>query len=312
MRSIRARWITVLSVVALLPLTMLATAKTQIVSSNFFVKTTDGVSIHVHRKVGGKSSRVPVLLIHGTWGDGRTWDFPGRSVMDYLASNGYDVYALDLRGMGSSDHPADYSEADILARVQDAAAVATYIVANTGRVPVVAGWSQGGIITALLASSAPQLVAGVGFLSVPPDGFVVPPQFVPLLQSIVASGVDRYVPTPDVIFAIVFAIDPVTGQPTISSDAFTTFVAMSEPDSVRALLESVSPDFFATFLIPAWPKISVPALVVDGALDPVVGKDQAQALFDALGSQQKQIIILPRNGHGWFLEDSFAEFLSRF
>lgn len=33
--------------------------------------------------------------------------------------------------MGSSDHPADYSTIDILNRVQDAVAVATYIVANT-------------------------------------------------------------------------------------------------------------------------------------------------------------------------------------
>jgi pimeloyl-ACP methyl ester carboxylesterase len=281
-------------------------------SSDFFVKTADGVSIHVHRKVGTKGRKVPVLLIHGTWGDGRTWDFPDRSVMDYLAEKGYDAYALDLRGMGSSDHPADYSTIDILNRVQDAAAVATYIVASTGRIPVVAGWSQGGVITGLLAASAPQLVAGVGFFSVPGDGFFVPPQFVPLLQNVVASGVDRYLPTPDVLFAIAFAIDPVTGQPTISPDAFATFASMSQPDSVRAILESVSPDFFAAALLPAWPKIQVPALVVDGALDPLVGKDRAQALLDALGSKQKQIIILPRNGHAWFLEDNFAQFLSQF
>ena len=232
--------------------------------------------------------------------------------MDYLAVNGYDSYALDLRGMGSSDHPANYFTIDVLNRVQDAEAVATYIVAHTGRAPVVAGWSQGGVIAGLLAASAPQLVAGVGFFSVPADGIFVPPPFVPLLQNVVASGVDRYVPTPDVLFAIVFAIDPVTGQPTISTDAFATFVSISQPDSVRALLEIVSPDFFAAALLPAWPKIQVPALVVDGALDPVVGQHRAQALFDALGSKQKQIIILPRNGHGWFLEDSFATFLSKF
>src|ERR1700687_2821403 len=106
MRSTRARWIAVLSVGIFLTLTIDATAKRSIVSSDFFVKTADGVSIHVHRKVGTKGGKVPVLLIHGTWGDGRTWDFPGRSLMDYLAVNGYDAYALDLRGMGNSDHPA--------------------------------------------------------------------------------------------------------------------------------------------------------------------------------------------------------------
>jgi len=48
-------------------------------------------------------------------------------------------------------------------RVRDAAAVAGYIRNITGRVPVVIGWSQGGLITGLLAASdrQHQLAAGV-------------------------------------------------------------------------------------------------------------------------------------------------------
>ncbi len=132
-------------------------------SFDFFVETTDNVFIHVHRKVGTAANKVPVLLIHGTWCDGRIWDFPGRSVIDYLAVRGYDVYALDVRGMGSSDHPENYFTIDIISRVQDAVAVAGYIVAHAGRAPVVMGWSQGGVVTGLLAASAPHLVAGIGF-----------------------------------------------------------------------------------------------------------------------------------------------------
>ncbi len=291
-------------------------------SSDFYVLTADHVSIHVHRKVGAEPNKAPVLLIHGTWGDGRTWDFPDRSVMDHLAVQGYDVYALDLRGMGSSDHPvspANYFSIDILSRVNDAAAVASYIVANTGRAPVVMGWSQGGVVTGLLAASAPQLVAGVGFFSVPQDGFFVPPPFVPLLQSIELSGVDRFLPTPDEIYAIAFGFDPITGKPTISADAFLTFVSLSEPDSVNAVGEEISPLFFNAALVPAWPTIHVPALVVDGALDVLVGADRAQALFRALGSTNKQLVIFPRNSHGWFLEDNHEanlrvvdQFLSQF
>jgi pimeloyl-ACP methyl ester carboxylesterase len=99
--------------------------------------------------------------------------------MDHVASRGYDVYALDLRGMGSSDHPADYSAIDILSRVQDAMAVARHIVANTGVAPVVVGWSQGGGDhgTSSCVSLATRSRC-VGFLSVPGNGFFVPPQFV--------------------------------------------------------------------------------------------------------------------------------------
>ena len=241
-------------------------------SSDFNLTTIDGVSIHVHQKIGAHPSKVPVLLIHGTWGDGRTWDFRNRSVIDHLAVHGYDVYALDLRGMGLSDHPRNYFTIDILNRVSDAVTVASYIVAHTGRAPVAVGWSQGGVITGILAASYPQLVAGVGLFSVAPHGFSVPPQFVPLLQSILASGVDRFLPMQSEINQVVFGTDPLTGKSTMSPDAEATFYSISEADSVQAIGEEVTPAFFNAVLVPAWPTIHVPALVVDGSLDPLVGE----------------------------------------
>src|SRR5260370_2888421 len=108
-------------------------------SSDFRVVTADGVSIHVHRKIGPAPNKIPVLLIHGTWGDGRTWDFPDRSVMDHLAMRGYDVYALDLRGMGTSDHPANYFTIDTLSRGNEPAALATHFVTTTVPAPRVMG-----------------------------------------------------------------------------------------------------------------------------------------------------------------------------
>ena len=97
--------------------------------------TSDNYSIHVSHKAGAQPSKVPVLLIHGSWGNAQTWDFPGRSVMDYLAVRGYDVYALDLRGMGKSiprpTGPADYFPIDILGRMRDASAVAGSIEEKT-------------------------------------------------------------------------------------------------------------------------------------------------------------------------------------
>jgi|SRR5467141_3634338 len=92
-------------------------------SFDFRVTTSDGVNIHVHRKVGPAPNRVPVLLVHGSWGNALTWDFPGRSVMDYLAVRGYDVYALDLRGMGGSVDP-NFFTVDLLSRMNDVVAVA--------------------------------------------------------------------------------------------------------------------------------------------------------------------------------------------
>jgi pimeloyl-ACP methyl ester carboxylesterase len=187
--------------------------------------------------------------------------------MDHVASRGYDVYALDLRGMGSSDHPADYSAIDILSRVQDAMAVARHIVANTGVAPVVVGWSQGGGDHGTSSCVSLATRSRCGILVSARQWLFRAAAIRPLLQSVVASRTDRYLPAPDLLYAIVFGFDPVTGQPTIGPDAFATFVAMSEPDSVRALLEALSSDFFSTAVVPAWSRIQVPALVMDGAQD---------------------------------------------
>ena len=45
------------------------------------VQTDDGVSIHVVHKFRPEGRRkVPVLLVHGTWGNSGLWDVPERSV----------------------------------------------------------------------------------------------------------------------------------------------------------------------------------------------------------------------------------------
>jgi pimeloyl-ACP methyl ester carboxylesterase len=288
-------------------------APSNIQSHEFSVETSDDISIHVSEKVrSGGTSKVPVLLVHGTWGNSETWDFPGRSVMDHLAARGYDVYALDMRGMGESERPTDYETIGFLDRVKDLEAVASHIKNETGRPPVVAGWSQGGALTGVLAASRPDLVEGVGLFSVPANGFFVPPQFVPLLLTVIESGAGRYHPPPDVFYAIGFGVDPVTGRPTISSDAFNTFYSTSEADSVQATLKELSnPQFFQEVITPSWESIETPALVVDGAEDLVVGEERARVLYDALGSENKELIIFPRNAHAWFLEDNYRATQSR-
>jgi len=322
--------------IAILP----ARAQQSVVQLPDIYVTSDNYSIHVSHKAGAHPSNIPVLLIHGSWGNAQTWDFPGRSVMDYLAVRGYDVYALDLRGMGKSiprpTGPADYFPIDILGRMRDAAAVAGYIRNNTGRVPVVMGWSQGGLIAGLLAASDPQhqLAAGLGLLSVAPGGFVIPGDLLVSgeVQRILFSAFpEALTPTQSDIAEILFGTDPLTGKPTISPDALTTFSAppFSQPESSIAIVQEaeICPAFLGAVpgltVCPAqavpWGNITVPALVVDGALDLLVGEDLASTLFNSLGSTNKQLIIFPRNSHGWFLEDNhhatmrvFDHFLSQF
>jgi pimeloyl-ACP methyl ester carboxylesterase len=301
-----------------------AAAPSIIQSRGFLIETSDDISIHVREKVcSGGTSKVPILLVHGTWQNSQIWDFPGRSVMDHLAKNGYDVYALDMRGMGESERPPDppnYNTIHLLDRVNDLEAVASHIKNTTGRPPVVLGFSQGGALTGVLAASRPDLVEGVGLFSVPANGFFVPPKFQELAARLVASGEDHFLPLPEDVYTLGFGFDPVTGRPTISDAAFGTYYSLSEPDSVQVILEMMSPDFFQATITPSWSRIQAPALVVDGAQDLVVGEERARALYGALGSENKDLIIFNRNAHAWFVEDNykatqsqaFDEFLEQF
>jgi pimeloyl-ACP methyl ester carboxylesterase len=286
-----------------------ASSPRSIVSDEFFVESGDGLAIAVHHKARREGcDKQPVLLVHGTWGSAQTWDFPGRSVMDRLAQRGYDTYAVDLRGMGDSEYRGSYLEIGLVARAEDVAAAALHILDTTGRKPVIIGWSQGGMITAIVAASRPGLVAGVGLFGVPGNGLHIDPAFAAMLEELIRSGVEKWLPPPELIetlYFLFFGTDPRTGKPTMDSEAFAQLYATSFPDSVEALVEQALPELYAAFVTPAFSKIEVPTLVADGALDVLVGAERAKALYDLLVCEDKELVIFPRNAHGFFLEDNF-------
>jgi pimeloyl-ACP methyl ester carboxylesterase len=275
-------------------------------SSTTFVTTQDGIQVAVHRYLRDTGpTHASVLLVHGTWGDARTWTFAGRSCVDYLTERGYEVFAVDLRGMGDSIFPASYWAIGLPERTQDVAAAAAYVAATAGRKPVVIGWSQGGVVAALVAAAAPDLFAGIGLFSVPARGFHVDPALLPIIQAVVQNGADRWLPPEGILFAGIFGFDPVTGGATIGADAFAQFVAQSQPDSLLAILQEASPEFWAAAVTPRFASIQIPALVVAGANDAFVLPGEAQTVYDLLGSKDKDLILLGRNAHGFFLEDNF-------
>lgn len=329
------RLLTVLALTTFIMSPLAAFAQAPVIQSSDFLVTSSNTffpllpfisniaySIHVHHKVAAQPTKVPVLLVHGTWGNAQAWDFPGRSVMDYLAVRGYDVYALDLRGEGQSvpadGSAVDFSKVDITGRVNDVAAVAVQIFNLTDRRPVVIGWSGGGFIAGLLASypGTAGLVSGLGLFSVAPAGFTVPPAF----QSLLPLPFPSFMLTEPEQNAVLFGIDPITGKPTMSSGAEDTLYALSAPDTdaTWAIDEEIVPALFG--LVPAWGSIAVPTLVVDGALDPLVGtQDSNDLIGDLSGTVNKQLIVFPRNSHAWFLEDNhnatvtvLNQFLSQF
>jgi polyhydroxyalkanoate synthase subunit PhaC len=102
-----------------------------------------------------------VLLVHGFGQNRYAWHLPSRSMANYLAKVGFDVFNLDLRGHGRSRHfgsrrskrIADYVEEDLPIAVEEVQHIA-------GTRPVfLVGHSLGGLVS---YAAAPTLNGALG------------------------------------------------------------------------------------------------------------------------------------------------------
>ncbi len=92
----------------------------------------------------------PILLVHGSFSNRHFWiSNKGIGLAPYLASRGYDVWIVDLRGHGLSREGPDFSAITAEDHIQrDLPAAVSYVWNTTGRPMFLAGHSAGGIIVA--------------------------------------------------------------------------------------------------------------------------------------------------------------------
>src|SRR5262244_3339443 len=137
-----------------------AMAQTRLVTEEMMVKSPDpGIEIYVRNKHPADMTAFrperTVLYVHGaTYPASTAFDLKldGLSWMDYIATRGYDVYLLDLRGYGKSTRPPEMAQDAKLSppivrgdtAVKDISAVVDFILARRSipRVSLI-GWSWG-------------------------------------------------------------------------------------------------------------------------------------------------------------------------
>jgi polyhydroxyalkanoate synthase len=111
----------------------------------------------------------PVVLLHGYGQNRYAWHLPSRSLFNYLARAGYDVFNLELRGHGRSRHLgahpprkiSDFVEQDV------PAAIAEVERLSGGRPVFLVGHSLGGLISYAAAAKLKERIAGVVTLGSP-------------------------------------------------------------------------------------------------------------------------------------------------
>jgi pimeloyl-ACP methyl ester carboxylesterase len=160
---------------ALVSLPAAAQSNGRIASEEFMVPAKDaGIEIYVRNKRPADMTEFradkTVVFVHGaTYPAETAFDLPlgGLSWMDYIASRGFDVYLLDVRGYGKSTRPKEMDApaeanppfADTEAARADVAAVVDHVLQRRGIQKVnLIGWSWGTSIMASYTAENPQKV----------------------------------------------------------------------------------------------------------------------------------------------------------
>jgi len=239
-----------------------------------------------------------VLLVHGsTWSGRPDFDLQIRdySLMDFLARNGYDVWAIDIHGYGRSEKTEkDWS--DTASAADDISAAVDYIT-RQHRVDKISifGWSWGTQTSGVFTMKHPEKVSKLILFAMGWKGL--------------ASR--RSSPLPTTQYRIndekAARSDFIAGQ--FEEDVVERYVSEAlkadpkSPNGVRVDQISKMP-----MLHPE--KIKVPTLIIHPEKDFLASESETLEFFSKLGTNYKSYAALPDGGHAILLEKNYRKFQS--
>ena len=261
------------------------------------------VKIRVWEKFEGDVAGKPVIVLaHGSASSGQesfdlqvpehqpaTGQAP-YSLMDYLAHEGFDVFALDVRGFGRSTHPGDgVTTADA---ALDLATVVDY-ASQLRSVPKVGllAWSWGTQYAGLYVSAHGDKVSRyVSFAQM----HAASPDLARRRLNLDALRAKPYVSIAEANWKTRFSSmtpDAVNDQTVI--DAFAVAASRAEP------ITPTGPQIDVCTKLPLVdPKlITVPVMIIHGQYDDVAGTGGLLPFFVALPNPHKKYVIVPDAGH---------------
>jgi pimeloyl-ACP methyl ester carboxylesterase len=121
-----------------------------------FITVRDGLKLHVTHWPAVRSSGRPVMCLPGLTRNSR--DFADIAASLSAGPDGRDVFALDARGRGLSDHDRDWRNYSIPAETQDVIDVMTALGLHDA---ALLGTSRGGLVSMALAAIQPGMIGAV-------------------------------------------------------------------------------------------------------------------------------------------------------
>lgn len=268
----------------------------------------DEVRLFLWEKYQGSPQGTPVLVLaHGSATAGReSFDLkvPGRpeySLMDFLARQGFDVFAPDMRGFGSSTKPEGHITTEQAAA--DLNAVVDFICKLHG-VPQVQllAWSWGTQYSGQFVMAHPGKVARYAAYA---QMHTESPDLKARRERLATFQRAPYIRITEQGWKLRFnSLTPDEVNDPVVMDAFAKAAALVEtksPTGPQVDLLTRQPLIDAT-------KITVPTMLIHGQYDDVADLEGLLPFFTALPNPDKQYTVIPDGGHMLHLQKGYARF----
>jgi pimeloyl-ACP methyl ester carboxylesterase len=262
----------------------------------------DGIRLYIWEKCQGNPSEKPVIVLaHGSATAGReSFDLqvpgqPSYSLMDFLAGEGFDVFAPDIRGFGRSTHPDAHMTTQEAS--EDLNAVVDYVVKlrETRHVNLL-GWSWGTQYSGMFIMSHPDKVKN----------------YVSYAQMHLASpDLAKRRPKIETFRKVFYASIPEAGwkprfysmtPPEVNDsdvvDAYAKAASSAEPQT------PTGPQIDMVTIMPMiHPRLMpVPTMVIHGEFDDVADVEGLFHFFHLLPNPNKRYAVIPDAGHMMHLQ----------
>jgi len=267
-----------------------------------------GIKLYVWEKyVGSPSGKKVVVLAHGSATAGKeSFDLqvpgkPSYSLMDFLARQGFDVFALDTRGFGRSTHPETHMTTQEASEDLNAVVDAVLKLRGVQKVNLL-GWSWGTQYGGMFVMAHPEKVEKyVSYAQM----HVNSPDIARRRPRIEFFRKNPYVSIPETGWKPRFySMTPAEANDPEVVDAFAKSAAQVEHRT------PVGPQLDMITIMPMLnPRLmTVPIMIIHGQYDDVADLDGLLPFFEQLPNPYKRYVVIPNAGHMMMLQKGHVLF----
>jgi pimeloyl-ACP methyl ester carboxylesterase len=241
----------------------------------------------IQTKAKAKSNSPAILFVHGMWHG--AWCFE-KYFMPYFSEQGYDTFAISLRGHGGSEGREGLRWHSIADYVQDV----EWAVGQINKPTIIVGHSMGGYVSQKYLEKN-SLLAGVLLTSVPHTSIwgatfrVLAKYPMAVIKSILTLNLYHVVKTRELARFALFS-------KSMPEENVTEYQSKLIGESFRAYLDMLG----LGILFPK--KVKSPILVIGGADDVVISEGN---IFSSASAYHTEPVIVPNIAHDVMLEENW-------